>query len=162
MGNTRICAATPAHAAAIGTLQGVIFPAPWAPGAIAKLLGGAPGFGHLAIADGAAIADGEETPLGFVLCRAAGGEAEILSLGVGVEARGQGVGGRLLEAAAEGAQRRGAQALYLEVSVTNLDALALYRRHGFVEVGARARYYRAEESPKGARARDAHILCRTF
>ena len=36
---------------------------------------------------------------------------------------------------------RGGKAVFLEVSIGNLAAQALYRRFGFVEVGRRKRYY---------------------
>ena len=80
---------------------------------------------------------------GFILARAAGGEAEVLALAVTPEARRSGIGTALVEAAATHALSLGAQALFLEVGVANLPARALYRRLGFVEAGRRKGYYTA-------------------
>ncbi len=78
---------------------------------------------------------------GFVLARLAADEAEILTIAVLPEARRQGVGGTLLQALLDEAARRGARAMFLEVSTANLAAGRLYERNGFVQVGLRARYY---------------------
>ncbi|WP_338665748.1 GNAT family N-acetyltransferase [Pararoseomonas sp. SCSIO 73927] len=78
---------------------------------------------------------------GFVLARAVAGEAEILTLAVHPGTRRQGLGARLLEAAVAEAARRGAAALFLEVSERNGPARALYARAGATEVGRRRRYY---------------------
>ena len=78
---------------------------------------------------------------GFVLARAAAGEAEVLTLAVLPERRRGGLGGSLLAAAAAGAVLRGAEALFLEVSERNDAALALYAAAGCEAVGRRRRYY---------------------
>ncbi|MEI9885650.1 MAG: GNAT family N-acetyltransferase [Rhizomicrobium sp.] len=91
---------------------------------------------------------------GFILVRAAGGEAEVLTLAVAPVARRHGTGTALVEAAADHALRLGAQTLFLEVGVANLPARALYRRLGFVEAGRRKGYYRAA----AAAPQDALVL----
>ncbi len=96
----------------------------------------------------------DEHVAGFVLCRAIAGEAEILTLAVAPSRRREGVGARLLAAAAREAVN-GAEALFLEVADDNDAALALYRGAGFAEVGRRRAYY---SSPTGAI--DALILRR--
>jgi ribosomal-protein-alanine N-acetyltransferase len=78
---------------------------------------------------------------GFVLARVAGEEAEILTLAVTPEKRGQGLGRALLEAAIARAQERGAQSVFLEVGADNPSALALYAGLGFAKVGTRKGYY---------------------
>ena len=80
---------------------------------------------------------------GFVLARAAGGEAEILTLAVAPAARGQGLGRALLQAAAAHAATLGAQSMFLEVGADNPAALALYAGLGFVRAGQRKAYYAA-------------------
>ena len=59
----------------------------------------------------------------------------IQSLVVAAEARGQGIGGLLLDAGVAEARRRGAAKLGLRVLSNNPAALRLYRRHGFEEEG---------------------------
>ncbi|HKX64545.1 MAG TPA: GNAT family N-acetyltransferase [Rhizomicrobium sp.] len=78
---------------------------------------------------------------GFVLARAAGGEAEILTLAVAPAARGRGLGRALLRAAIIRAQALGAQTMFLEVGADNPQALALYAGLGFAKVGTRKAYY---------------------
>lgn len=80
---------------------------------------------------------------GFVLVRAAGDEAEILTLAVTPPARGQGLGRALLRAAAQHAATLGVRTLFLEVGVDNPAALALYAGLGFVRTGQRKDYYGA-------------------
>jgi ribosomal-protein-alanine N-acetyltransferase len=78
---------------------------------------------------------------GMLLARAAGGEAEILTLAVAPAARRRGIARALLAAAMRRAAASGAAALFLEVAASNGAARALYETTGFVRVGRRARYY---------------------
>lgn len=78
---------------------------------------------------------------GFLLARVAADEAEILTLAVAPPARRQGVGGALLAAALVHALAAGAATMFLEVSVANTAARALYAAAGFAESGRRRRYY---------------------
>lgn len=82
-------------------------------------------------------------PCGFVLARAAGGEAEILTLAVVPAARGRGLGRALLQAAIAQARDMGAETMFLEVGADNPQALALYAGLGFAKVGTRKAYYSA-------------------
>ncbi|MBP0496426.1 GNAT family N-acetyltransferase [Pararoseomonas indoligenes] len=123
--------ATEADIPALAALHAAAFPPDerWGATALTAMLRLEGGFGLLA---------GDR---GFVLARAVAGEAEILTLAVHPAARRQGLGGRLLEAAVAEAARRGATALFLEVSEANAPARALYARAGAAEVGRRRRYY---------------------
>ena len=56
---------------------------------------------------------------------------ELQVLGVAERHRGQGLGGRLLEATVAQARERGSHLLWLVTTNDNLDALRLYQRHGF-------------------------------
>jgi ribosomal-protein-alanine N-acetyltransferase len=68
-------------------------------------------------------------------------EAHISTLAVHPEWRGQGLGELLLVALIEAAVLRGAHVATLEVRVSNQVAQALYRKHGFAQVGRRKAYY---------------------
>jgi ribosomal protein S18 acetylase RimI-like enzyme len=63
------------------------------------------------------------------------GVAEVISMWVGPDARGKGVGDLLLREIEGWALRRGATALRLSVMPGNDPALALYRRNGFQATG---------------------------
>ena len=78
---------------------------------------------------------------GFVMARAIGDEAEILTLAVAPTARGKGLGRALLQAAINRVQAIGAQTMFLEVGADNPHALALYAGLGFAKVGMRKAYY---------------------
>lgn len=124
-------AAGPEDAPALAALHAASFPAQaaWGADAIGMMLGLPGAF--------ALWRPGE----GFVLARAAGGEAEIVTLAVVPAARRRGLGAALMTGAMAVAVARGASALFLEVAEANAAALALYRSLGFVEVGRRPRYY---------------------
>ena len=91
---------------------------------------------------------------GFILVRVAGDESEVLTLAVRPAARRRGIASALLIEAAKQAEEQGARAIFLEVGATNSPAIALYKRHGFAQVGCRKAYYTA---PGGGR-QDALVL----
>jgi ribosomal-protein-alanine N-acetyltransferase len=78
---------------------------------------------------------------GIILARVAADEAEILTLAVVPTVRRAGLGFSLLAAATNLATSLGARTIFLEVSVTNIAARALYTKAGFILAGQRPRYY---------------------
>jgi ribosomal-protein-alanine N-acetyltransferase len=78
--------------------------------------------------------------VGFALCRAIAGEAELLLLAVRRGRQGRGIGQRLLDAFGEAAAARGGQRLHLEVREGN-SAVRLYVAAGYREAGRRSNYY---------------------
>jgi ribosomal-protein-alanine N-acetyltransferase len=62
------------------------------------------------------------------------GEVEILNLAVDPACKRQGVATALLKAVPE-------RTLFLDVRISNLAAIAFYKKHGFVKTGHRRRYY---------------------
>lgn len=90
----------------------------------------------------ALLARDGEADVGFVLARVAADEAEILSVGVPVAMRRQGIAEQLLAKAGLLAAGAGATKLFLEAGTENVAARALYRKLGFREVGRRHGYYR--------------------
>jgi ribosomal protein S18 acetylase RimI-like enzyme len=81
------------------------------------------------------VARDENHPAGFVLVASHGlaGSPYIASIAVAEEARGKGIGSRLLRFAEEHFAGRGH--LFLLVSSFNQGAQQLYRRHGYENVG---------------------------
>jgi len=82
----------------------------------------------------AAEVDG--TPVGLAWVRMEGAVAWLYQVWVAPEARGRGVGAALLDAAIGWARARKATALHLDVTAGGGAAARLYRRMGFVDVGA--------------------------
>ena len=119
----------------LAALHAASFPDAWSAEWIGKLMEQPGTF--------ACLTSGESS--GFVLVRAAGGEAEVLTVAVPPAARRRGIGSALLAAAARRAQQMGAQTLFLEVGEANLPAKLLYARFGFREVGRRRGYYASSD-----------------
>ncbi len=92
----------------------------------------------------------------FLVGRAVAGEAELLTLAVSPEVRRRGLGRHLVARFLYQARLRDATTAFLEVSVTNTPAIALYSRAGFAERGRRKGYY---TDPHGHRV-DALIMTR--
>jgi len=78
---------------------------------------------------------------GCVAVRCVADLAELENVAVVAGRRRQGIARRLCDAAIAWAAARGASELRLEVRASNLAALALYRRLGFLHQGVRPRYY---------------------
>lgn len=91
---------------------------------------------------------------GFILCRAAADECEVIVIGVVPGMRRRGVGRSLLESALARARGLGAARMFLEVAADNGAARALYEARGFGEAGRRRGYY----ARRGAPAVDAVVL----
>ncbi len=123
------------EAAALALMHKAVFEAAWGEAEIATLLGAPGGFALIADSNG---------PAGFILCRAIGGEAEILTLAVAPAARRLGFGLALVEEAVRLAAEQGAEAIFLEVAEDNEAAIALYEGARFEPAGRRPGYYRRE------------------
>ena len=83
-----------------------------------------------------------ERVLGYIGSQSVLGEADMMNLAVAPEYRKKGIGRKLVNALTEHLQANGVIALLLEVRVTNEDAIRLYTKLGFIQVGRRPRYYR--------------------
>jgi len=123
-----------ADLAPLASIHAACFPDAWDTRALGELLA-TPGTFAVSSKDG------------FILARTAAGEAEILTLAVAPTARRRGLGHALVTIAASHAQQSGAQALFLEVALSNIAARALYAQLGFTEAGRRKGYYARQGSP---------------
>lgn len=88
--------------------------------------------------------------IGFAVTMHACDESELLNIGIARRHHRQGLGGRFLEHLFAEARRRGTRRMFLEVRASNVAALALYARSGFVRSGLRAGYYPAAEGREDA------------
>ncbi|MVA98196.1 GNAT family N-acetyltransferase [Nitratireductor sp. CAU 1489] len=135
-----------ADAAALSSLHADGFARPWSDGEFAALLDQETVFGFAAREVGRPGA----APGGFVLARQAAGEGEILTLVVAPALRRCGLGWLLMDAVLRELYAQRAEALFLEVDETNRAAVALYRKLGFSQVGARPAYYAQKTAPRTA------------
>ncbi|NEA28669.1 ribosomal protein S18-alanine N-acetyltransferase [Actinomadura bangladeshensis] len=83
--------------------------------------------------------------VGYAGLAAAGGQADVQTIGVRADRRKSGVGAALLTALLNEAVRRNSEAVFLEVRADNDAAHRLYERFGFVRVGLRKRYYQPSD-----------------
>jgi [ribosomal protein S18]-alanine N-acetyltransferase len=123
---------TRADGPALAALHAAAFDDPWSAEDILRFAEDRGGF--------ALVADEDDAPAGFILCRMIAGEAEVLTLAVRPDARRRGVGRALLEAAVVLA-RPTADTMFLEVAADKPGAAALYAGAGFETVGRRPGYY---------------------
>jgi ribosomal-protein-alanine N-acetyltransferase len=85
---------------------------------------------------------------GYFLLMAAVDEAHLLNVSVAANRQRQGLGRYLLDKIAACARGLGAESILLEVRPSNLRALQVYLRYGFVEIGRRKAYYPAHNGQR--------------
>ena len=134
----RIVPMTAAHLPKIAALEKVCFPAdPWS----GELFRAALESPHTVLL----LAEGEYgAVLGYAVLSAVLDEGNLDNIAVAPHCRRQGVADALLSALTKFG-RTSLSVLLLEVRASNLPAIALYEKHGFVPVGRRKNYY---ESPR--------------
>lgn len=93
---------------------------------------------------------GTRRPVGFVMVRSDGQEAEVLTVAVAPRHRGTGLGRRLMDEALRRLYHDRVKAVFLEVDEGNAPALGLYARLGFQNVGQRRNYYGKPGGPASA------------
>lgn len=121
---------------ALAIVDAACFDHPWTTEAVRALLDG--GLTRVWLVRTAA---GEV--VGGAIVRVVAGEGEVLRLAVIPEARGQGIGGVLLQAIMSAIADACPHGIHLEVRASNVAARQLYAREGFVEGGRRRDYYEA-------------------
>jgi ribosomal-protein-alanine N-acetyltransferase len=92
------------------------------------------------------VARGEEGGIaGYAVYWLAGPECHILNIAVHPEMRRRGVGSQIMDRILEDARRFECEEVVLEVRRSNLPAIKLYRKFGFVPILIRRRYYSDNE-----------------
>ncbi|MDR2924475.1 MAG: ribosomal protein S18-alanine N-acetyltransferase [Azoarcus sp.] len=91
-----------------------------------------------------------DTPIGYAVVLFVLDEAHLLNISVAREAQGRGLGGQLLGYLISLARNSGVRQFFLEVRPSNLSALALYQRAGFMEIARRKGYYPSKEGREDA------------
>lgn len=139
-------AMTAADLDTVAAAERVVYPFPWTRGNFAD---------SLAAGHGAWLAQEQEQMIGYAVMMQVLDEAHLLNITVLPELQRQGRGTVLLLHLFELARKQAATRMLLEVRPGNLSGLALYRRHGFVEIGRRRDYY-----PAHAGREDAIVMAR--
>jgi ribosomal protein S18 acetylase RimI-like enzyme len=97
-------------------------------------------------------------PVGMIVYRIAGGQADILTLAVRPSWRRHGIADALLNEAMRHCEKLGAASLFLDVEDGNQAAIALYERRGFTHLRRRKLYYRQKDGSYT----DALVMTRKF
>lgn len=122
------------HVGEVVAIEETIFPRPWSAALYLSELATPSTRDYL-------VALVEDAVVGYTGAILVAGEAHVTTVGVAPSWQRRGVGIRLLHRLVSEVRERGAQALTLEVRVSNTGAQALYREFGFVPAGIRKNYY---------------------
>lgn len=127
----------PACLADILEIESLCFPRPWGPDEFQSDL-----LQEGAILDVIALRRRERTQIvAFCSARQIVDELHILQIATHPDHQRRGYGGELLVHIIYTARQRGCTSLLLEVRPSNREAVALYAKQGFRQVGVRRRYY---------------------
>lgn len=80
--------------------------------------------------------------LGYIGSQTVLDGADMMNVAVSPDFRNQGIGGNLIKELITLVKEKGAVCLMLEVRASNKNAIHLYERNGFIQVGRRPGYYR--------------------
>lgn len=121
-------------------IENQVYPHPWSPG----------NFEDSIRSDYQAwvLRDAQAGLLGYFLLMLAVDEAHLLNISVRGDLHGRGIGRYLLDEVMQLAQRHLMTSVLLEVRPSNLRALAVYERYGFVRIGLRKKYYPAADGQR--------------
>ena len=131
-----ICPAKEQHLKAVEEIERACFSLPWTQEQFMPFLSG--GHHMMLVAE-----DEEKQVLGFLCLMHVLDEGEIANVAVCPANRRLGVADALMESTLKAAEELGLVYLGLEVRESNLPAISLYQKYGFVPVGRRKHYYDA-------------------
>ena len=121
----------------VHTIETQVFTLPWTKGAFLQELTQNQMAAYFVLVNGS---DGNEI-VGYVGTWKVVDEAHITTIAVAKRYQGKGLGGMLLERAMVEMIAVGVVRMTLEVRISNVRALSMYRQYGFKEAGIRKRYY---------------------
>lgn len=114
------------------TIEMATQPAPWSEDIFKKCM---------FLGSDAWVIEVEQRVVGFIILLAKAGEGHILNLGVDPAYQRRGFGQQLLSKVMAVAEEEALSVLFLEVRLSNHNAIALYQKLGFKEIGVRKNYY---------------------
>ena len=122
------------HVPQVAQLEKVCFNDPWSENSIASELGNKLSVWLVAVED--------DKVIGYVGSQTVMGETDMMNIATHPDYRNQGVATKLINALIESLTKRGSHSLILEVRLSNSQAISVYEKQGFTEVGRRKNYYR--------------------
>jgi len=124
----------PEHTEQVAELETICFSDPWSLRSVISEMTNPLSLWLVAVEDGVVA--------GYVGSQTVMGEADMMNLAVRPEYRRTGVGTELVKQLIQQLKSRDVYCLTLEVRVSNSQAIALYSKLGFSQVGCRPNYYR--------------------
>ena len=109
---------------------------PWTHGALLGEIYNEDSFFALAADD-----DNVGNVLGFIILRCSDDEAQLMQIAVSSQNRRRGVADMLMAAALRHTAEKSPMKIFLEVRESNTAAVNLYKKHGFVTIAVRKKYY---------------------
>jgi ribosomal-protein-alanine N-acetyltransferase len=131
-------------------LEHSVFPHPWSRGNFIDSL--TSGY------DAWVLRDAQGALAGYFLLMTAVDEAHLLDVAVAAGRQGTGLGRYLLDKVTARVRGLGMESVLLEVRPSNVRALDVYRRYGYVEIGRRRAYYPAHEGRREDAIVMRHVL----
>ena len=125
---------TAAHVSQIAEIEKLCFGDPWSEKSIASELDNSLSYWLVALED--------DRVAGYVGSQTVMGWTDMMNVAVHPDFRRQGIGEALVEQLVADLKKMDSQCLTLEVRESNLPAVSLYEKLGFVQVGLRKNYYR--------------------
>ena len=92
------------------------------------------------------VAEEGDKVLGYVCGTSLFEDSELLRIAVRIEERKNGLGEKLLCSLIEEAKNKGAEKMFLEVRESNVSAIKLYEKLGFIKLSVRKNYYEGVEN----------------
>lgn len=145
------------HLKGILAIERQVYPRPWSPSLFVSEMSAGRSRAYLVALDGRVV-------VGYAGLISYGDEAHVTTIAVDPPYQRMKIGTRLMYELAQEALRMGANAVSLEVRVTNWGAQRLYGRFGFRPVGVRKNYYQETNEDalvmwtEDIRTRDYHEL----
>jgi ribosomal-protein-alanine N-acetyltransferase len=122
------------HVAPIAQLETLCFSDPWSENSIASELASRLSYWLVAVEDGQV--------LGYIGSQSVLGESDMMNVAVHPDHRRRGIAEMLVTTLSHDLKERDNVCLTLEVRASNMPAIGLYEKLGFVQVGLRKNYYR--------------------
>ena len=122
------------HVAQVAALEKLCFSDPWSENSVASELNNPLSLWLVAL-------DGE-TVAGYVGSQTVMDESDMMNVAVHPDFRKQGIATALVLGLVEELRKKGSHCLTLEVRASNENAISVYRKLDFQEVGRRKNYYR--------------------
>ena len=122
------------HVAQVAALEKLCFSDPWSENSVASELNNPLSLWLVAL-------DGERLA-GYVGSQTVMDESDMMNVGVHPDFRKQGIATALIVGLVEELRKKGSHCLTLEVRASNENAISVYRKLDFQEVGRRKNYYR--------------------